>query len=229
MTKQKSKTNKVDVLDNMPTVQHGIEQATSIVNDIGKGESIRAQINNTAVAWFAPFAEAGADVDYLKSYSAKSEKNNLKRYVRDYFVEACAVAVVGRSGLAFLEDKNNSGDAEFTPTEGTLSINGAPRTKQYIQQQYGKIISAVSKAIKQAAKDAEDGTDTDTKEKKERSDLDRASDGIAKANTQATKKKPDMSISEPLAEAICWLYTNRKALEKGNLSFADMIHADYFE
>lgn len=227
MTKQKSKPNNVDVMDNMPTVQHGVEQAVEISNLTGQGESIKSQINSIALAWFAPFAEAGADADYLKSYSDKTEKNNLKRFTRDYFVEACSIAVVGRSGLAFLQDKNNSGEAELDITEGTL--NGQLRSKKYIQSQYGKIISDVAKALRQAAKDAEDGTDTDTNKKKERSDLDRASDGIAKANTQANKKKPDMSISEPLSEAICWLYDNQKALQKGEVSFADMIHAEYFE
>tara|TARA_R100000152_G_C6767259_1_gene192422 strand:+ start:169 stop:852 length:684 start_codon:yes stop_codon:yes gene_type:complete len=227
MTKQKSKTEttKVDVMDSLPTVQHGVEQAVEISNLNGQGESIKSQINSIALAWFAPFAEAGADADYLKSYSDKTEKNNLKRYTRDYFVEACSIAVVGRSGLAFLQDKNNSGDAELDISEGTL--NGQLRSKKYIQSQYGKIISDVAKALRQAAKDAENGTDT--KEKKERSDLDRASDGIAKANTQANKKKPDMSISEPLSEAICWLYDNQKALAKGDMTFADMVHADYFE
>jgi len=234
MTNQKSKTKndktpKVDLMDNMPTVQHGIEMATSIANDIGKGESIRAQINSTALSWFEPFKEAGADVTYLKVYSEKNEKNNLKRFVRDYFVEACSVAIVGRSGLVFLQDKNNSPEAEFTATEGTLSINPKPRTKRYIQQQYGKIISAVGSAIKQAEKEAEDKKNgVDTTKKKERSDLDRASDGIAKANTQATKKKPDMSISEPLGEAICWLYTNQKKLQTGEVSFADLLYADFF-
>ena len=227
MTKQKSKPNNADVMDNMPTVQHGVEQAVEISNLTGQGESIKSQINNIALAWFAPFAEAGADADYLKSYSDKTEKNNLKRFTRDYFVEACSIAVVGRSGLAFLQDKNNSGEAELDITEGTL--NGQLRSKKYIQSQYGKIISDVAKALRQAAKDAEDGTDTDTNKKKERSDLDRASDGIAKANTQANKKKPDMSISEPLSEAICWLYDNQKALQNGEVSFADMIHAEYFE
>lgn len=227
MTKQKSKPETVDVMDNMPTVQHGVEQAVEISNLTGQGESIKSQINSIALAWFAPFQEAGADADYLKSYSDKTEKNNLKRFTRDYFVEACSIAVVGRSGLAFLQDKNNSGEAELDITEGTL--NGQLRSKKYIQSQYGKIISNVAKALRQAAKDAEEGTDTDTTKKKERSDLDRASDGIAKANTQANKKKPDMSISEPLAEAICWLYDNQKALQKGEVTFADMIHAEYFE
>ena len=227
MTKQKSKSSNVDVMDRLPTVQHGVEQAVEISNLTGQGESIKSQINNIALAWFAPFAEAGADADYLKSYSDKTEKNNLKRFTRDYFVEACSIAVVGRSGLAFLQDKNNSGEAELDITEGTL--NGQLGSKKYIQSQYGKIISDVAKALRQAAKDAEDGTDTDTTKKKERSDFDRASDGIAKANTQANKKKPDMSISEPLSEAICWLYDNQKALAKGDVSFADMIHAEYFE
>ena len=227
MTKQKSKSSNVDVMDRLPTVQHGVEQAVEISNLTGQGESIKSQINNIALAWFAPFAEAGADADYLKSYSDKTEKNNLKRFTRDYFVAACSIAVVGRSGLAFLQDKNNSGEAELDITEGTL--NGQLRSKKYIQSQYGKIISDVAKALRQAAKDAEDGTDTDTNKKKERSDLDRASDGIAKANTQANKKKPDMSISEPLSEAICWLYDNQKALQKDEVYFADMIHAEYFE
>ena len=204
MTKQKSKPSNADVMDNMPTVQHGVEQAVEISNLTGQGESIKSQINSIALAWFAPFAEAGADADYLKSYSDKTEKNNLKRFTRDYFVEACSIAVVGRSGLAFLQDKNNSGEAELDITEGTL--NGQLRSKKYIQSQYGKIISDVAKALRQAAKDAEDGTDTDT-----------------------NKKKPDMSISEPLSEAICWLYDNQKALQKGEVSFADMIHAEYFE
>lgn len=232
MTNQKPKTKnantpKVEALNELPTIQYGVEQATSIANDIGKGESIRAKINSTAVAWFEPFAEAGADTTYLKVYSEKNEKNNLKRTVRDHFVEACSLAVVGHTGLAFLQDKNNSPDAELDITEGTL--NGQRRDKRYIQQQYGKIISSVGAAIKQAEKDAEDKKNgVDNTKKKERSDFDRASDGVAKANTQATKKKPDMSISEPLGEAICWLYTNQKALQKGDVSFADMLYADFF-
>jgi len=199
MTKQKSKPNKADVMDTLPTVQHGIEQATSIANDMSKGESIKAQINSTAIAWFMPFAEAGADIEYLKNY-AKAEKNNLKRFVRDYFVEACSVAVVGRSGLAFLEDKNNGPDAEFTATEGTLSINPKPRTKKYIQQQYGKIISAVGKALKQAAKDAEDGVDSsEPKEKTVNDDFTRFLNALAKAETQTKKGKPDNSIPETVS------------------------------
>ena len=199
MTKQKSKTKttKADAMDTLPTLQHGIEQATSIANDIGKGESIKAQIQNTAMAWFAPFAEAGADVEYLKNY-AKAEKNNLKRFVRDYFVEACSVAVVGRSGLAFLQDKNNSPDAELDITEGTL--NGQRRNKKYIQSQYGKIISAVGKAIKQAAKDAEDGVDSDApKEKTVNDDFTRFLNALAKAEAQTKKGKPDNSIPETVS------------------------------
>jgi hypothetical protein len=200
MTKQKSntKTTKANALDSLPSVQHGIEQATSIFHDIGKGESIRAQINSTAVAWFAPFAEAGADAEYLRSY-AKAEKNNLKRTVRDYFVEACSVAVVGRSGLAFLEDKNNGGEAEFTATEGTLSIDAKPRSKKYIQQQYGKIISTVGKALRQAVKDAEEGTDTGTKEKTVNDDFTRFLNALGKAETQTKKGKPDNSIPETVS------------------------------
>ena len=201
MTKQKSKTKttKADAMDTLPTVQHGIEQATSIANDISKGESIRAQMNSTAVAWFAPFKEAGADTTYLRSY-AKAEKNNLKRFVRDYFVEACSVAVVGRSGLAFLEDKNNGPDAELTPTEGTLSINPKPRTKKYIQQQYGKIISAVGKAITQAEKDAEEGVDSGKpKEKTVNDDFTRFLNALGKAEAQTKKGKPDNSIPETVS------------------------------
>ena len=227
MTTQKSKSKTIEALNELPTIQFGIEQATSIAGDIGKGESIRKQINDTALSWFAPFEAAGADASYLKVYSQKKEKNNLKRTVRDHFVEACSIAVVGQSGLAFLQDKNNSGDAEFTPTEGTLS--GQLRTKQYIQQQYGKIISAVGAAIKQAAKDAEDGVDPNaTKEKTKKTDCQRALEGIAKANTQANKSKPDGSIPEALSEAICWVYKNQKALQNNESSFADLIHADYF-
>jgi len=196
MTKQKSKTKttKADAMDTLPTLQHGIEQATSIANDMSKGESIKAQINSTAIAWFTPFAEAGADVEYLRNY-AKAEKNNLKKFVRDYFVEACSVAVVGRSGLAFLEDKNNGPDAELDITEGTLM--GQLRNKRYIQQQYGKIISTVGKALKQAAKDAEEGVDSsEPKEKTKRNDFDRFLDGLAKSEAQTKKGKPDNSIPE---------------------------------
>jgi len=234
MTNQKPKTKnaetpKVEALNELPTIQHGVELATSIATDIGKGESIRAQINKTALTWFAPFEAAGADATYLKVYSDKNEKNNLKRTVRDHFVQACSIAVVGHKGLAFLEDKNNSPEAEFTATEGSLSINPKPRTKKYIQQQYGKIISAVGTAIKQAAKEAEDKeSGVETTKKTERLDYDRASDGIAKANTQATKNKPDMSISEPLSEAICWLYTNQKKLQSGDVTFTDLLYADFF-
>ena len=225
MTKSKSK--KTDVMDTLPTVQYGVEQATEISSLTGQGESIKAQIQNTAMAWFTPFAEAGADATYLKAYSAKNEKNNLKRYVRDYFVEACSVAVVGRSGLAFLEDKNNGPEAEFTATEGTLA--GHPRSKQYIQQQYGKIISAVGAAIKQAAKDAEDGVDSNApKEKTKKTDCDRALEGIAKANSQAKKKKPDGSMSAELIEACTYLYDISGRLKNGE-SFANIVHADYFE
>ena len=235
MTTQKSKSKtieapKVQALNELPTIQHSVELATSIASNIGKGESIRKQINDTALSWFAPFQAAGADATYLKAYSEKKEKNNLKRTVRDHFVEACSVAVVGRSGLAFLEDKNNSPEAEFTATEGTLSINPKPRSKQYIQQQYGKIISAVGAAIKQAAKDAEDGVDSNAlKEKTKKTDCERALEGIAKANTQANKSKPAGSIPEALSEAICWIYKNQKALQDGKLSFGKLIYNDYFE
>jgi len=204
MTKSKSKTKITKethtnhAMDNLPTVQYGVEQATEISSLTGQGESIKAQIQNTAMAWFAPFAEAGADATYLKAYSAKNEKNNLKRYVRDYFVEACSVAVVGRSGLAFLEDKNNGPDAEFTATEGTLT--GHPRTKKYIQQQYGKIISSVGAAIKQAAKDAEDGVDSNApKEKTVNDDFTRFLNALAKAEAQTKKGKPDNSIPETVS------------------------------
>ena len=233
MTKSKSKTNqvqapKVEALNELPTIQHGVELATSIASDIGKGESIRKQINDTAIAWFAPFKAAGADDTYLKAYSEKKEKNNLKRTVRDHFVEACAIAVVGHNGLAFLQDKNNSPDAEFTATEGTLA-GQPPRSKKYIQQQYGKIISSVGAALKQAAKDAEDGVDSNApKEKTKKTDCQRALEGIAKANTQANKSKPDGSIPEALSEAICWVYKNQKALQNNESSFADLIHASYF-
>lgn len=195
MTKSKSK--KTDVMDTLPTVQYGVEQAVEISTLTGEGESIKAQIQKTAMAWFAPFAEAGADATYLRSYSAKNEKNNLKRYVRDYFVEACSVAVVGRAGLAFLEDKNNSPDAEFTATEGTLA--GHPRTKKYIQMQYGKIISSVGAALKQAAKDAENGVEGKPKEKTKKSDFDRFLDGLAKSEGQTRKGKPDGSIPETVS------------------------------
>jgi len=238
MTKSKSKAanaGKVseqkfatDVMDTMPTVQYGVEQATEISSLTGQGESIKAQIQKTALEWFAPFAEAGADETYLKVYSEKNEKNNLKRYVRDYFVEACSVAVVGRSGLAFLQDKNNSPEAEFTATEGTLA-GQQPRSKKYIQQQYGKIISSVGAAIKQAAKDAEDGVDSNApKEKTKKTDCDRALEGIAKANSQAKKKKPDGSMSDALIEACSYLYDISGRLKSGE-SFADIVHADYFE
>ena len=196
-SKSKSKTNKVDVMDTLPTVQYGVEQAVEISTLTGKGESIKAQIQKTAMEWFAPFKEAGADATYLKAYSAKNEKNNLKRYVRDYFVEACSVAVVGRSGLAFLEDKNNGPDAEFTATEGTLT--GHPRTKQYIQQQYGKIISSVGAALKQAAKDAEDGVEGKPKEKTVNDDFTRFLNALAKAEGQTRKGKPDGSIPETVS------------------------------
>ena len=201
MTKSKAnlKPKKNDLL---PTVQHGVEQAMEISTLTGKGESIRKQINDTAVAWFAPFAEAGADVDYLKSY-AKSEKNNLKRIVRDHFVEACSIAVVGRSGLAFLQDKNNSGDAELDIKEGTL--NGQLRSKKYIQQQYGKIISAVGMALKQAVKDAEDGVDSDTKEKTVNDDMTRFLNALAKAESQTKKGKPDGSIPDTVSTAFATL------------------------
>lgn len=225
MTKSKPKS-KVQALNELPTIQFGIEQAIEISTLTGKGESIRKQINDTAVAWFAPFKEAGADETYLKSYSTKNEKNNLKRTVRDYFVEACSIAVVGRSGLAFLQDKNNSGDAELNITEGTLS--GQLRNKKYIQQQYGKIIFAVGAAIKQAAKDAEDGVDSNApKEKTKKTDCDRALEGIAKANTQAKKSKPDGSMSAALIEACTYLYAISGRLKKGE-SFADIVYADYF-
>jgi len=234
MTKSKSKSIKsseqkfaTNVMDTLPTVQYGVEQATEISSLTGQGESIKAQIQKTALEWFAPFAEAGADATYLKAYSAKNEKNNLKRYVRDYFVEACSVAVVGRSGLAFLEDKNNNPEAEFTATEGTLA--GQLRNKKYIQMQYGKIISSVGAAIKQAAKDAEDGVDSDApKEKTKKTDCDRALEGIAKANSQAKKKKPDGSMSDALIEACTYLYDISGRLKSGE-SFADIVHADYFE
>lgn len=214
MTKSKSKA-----LDTLPTIQHGVEQAMEISTLTGKGESIRKQINDTAVAWFAPFAEAGANVDYLKSY-AKAEKNNLKRTVRDHFVEACSVAVVGRSGLAFLQDKNNSGDAEFTPTEGTLSIDPKPRSKQYIQQQYGKIISAVGMALKQAVKDAEDGVDSDTKEKTVNDDMTRFLNALAKAETQTKKGKPDGSIPDTVSTAFATLMESLPALIKAQKATA---------
>ena len=214
MTKSKSKA-----LDTLPTIQHGVEQAMEISTLTGKGESIRKQINDTAGAWFAPFAEAGANVDYLKSY-AKAEKNNLKRTVRDHFVEACSVAVVGRSGLAFLQDKNNSGDAEFTPTEGTLSIDPKPRSKQYIQQQYGKIISAVGMALKQAVKDAEDGVDSDTKEKTVNDDMTRFLNALAKAETQTKKGKPDGSIPDTVSTAFATLMESLPALIKAQKATA---------
>ena len=195
MTKSKSK---VQALNELPTIQFSIEQAVEISTLTGKGESIRKQINDTAVAWFAPFEAAGADATYLKAYSTKNEKNNLKRTVRDHFVEACSIAVVGQSGLAFLEDRNNGPDAEFTATEGTL--NGQIRSKKYIQQQYGKIISAVGAAIKQAAKDAEDGVDSDTpKEKTVNDDCTRFLNALAKAEAQTKKGKPDGSIPETVS------------------------------
>ena len=196
MTKSKSK--KTDVMDTLPTVQHGVEQAVEISSLTGQTESIKAQIQKTAMAWFAPFQDAGADATYLKSYSAKNEKNNLKKFVRDYFVEACSVAVVGRSGLAFLQDKNNSGDAELDITEGTL--NGQRRNKKYIQQQYGKIITAVGAAIKQAHKDAEDGVDSNApKEKTVNDDFTRFLNALAKAEAQTKKGKPDNSIPETVS------------------------------
>jgi len=192
MTKSKSK---VQALNELPTIQHGVELATSIASDIGKGESIRKQINDTAIAWFAPFKEAGADATYLKAYSTKNEKNNLKRTVRDHFVEACSIAVVGHNGLAFLQDKNNGPDAEFTATEGTL--NGQLRNKKYIQQQYGKIVSAVGAAIKQAAKDVEDGVDSNApKEKTVNDDFTRFLNALGTAEAQTRKGKPDGSIPD---------------------------------
>jgi hypothetical protein len=217
MTKLKSKTKAVDVMDNLPTVQHGVEQATSIAGNIGKGESIRKQIKDTAMEWFAPFAEAGADATYLKAYSKNKEKNNLKRYVRDYFVEACAIAVVGRSGLAFLEDKNNSGDAEFTPTEGTLSINPKARSKKYIQQQYGKILFSVGDAIKQAAKDAENGVDgSKPKEKTVNDDMTRFLNALATAQAQTKKGKPDGSIPDTVSTAFATLMESLPDLIKAS-------------
>ena len=216
MTKSKAnlKPKKNDLL---PTVQHGVEQAMEISTLTGKGESIRKQINDTAVAWFAPFAEAGANVDYLKSY-AKAEKNNLKRIVRDHFVEACSIAVVGRSGLAFLQDKNNSGDAELDIKEGTL--NGQLRSKKYIQQQYGKIITAVGMALKQAVKDAEDGVDSDTKEKTVNDDMTRFLNALAKAETQTKKGKPDGSIPDTVSTAFATLMESLPALIKAQKATA---------
>ena len=216
MTKSKAnlKPKKNDLL---PTVQHGVEQAMEISTLTGKGESIRKQINDTAVAWFAPFAEAGADVDYLKSY-AKAEKNNLKRIVRDHFVEACSIAVVGRSGLAFLQDKNNSGDAELDIGEGTL--NGQLRSKKYIQQQYGKIITAVGTALKQAVKDAEDGVDSDIKEKTVNDDMTRFLNALAKAETQTKKGKPDGSIPDTVSTAFATLMESLPDLIKAQKATA---------
>ena len=212
MTKSKSKA-----LDTLPTIQHGVEQAMEISTLTGKGESIRKQINETAVAWFAPFAEAGADVDYLKSYT-KAEKNNLKRTVRDHFVEACSVAVVGLSGLAFLQDKNNSGDAELNITEGTLK--GQLRDKKYIQSQYGKIISAVGMALKQAVKDAEDGVDSDTKEKTVNDDMTRFLNALAKAESQTKKGKPDGSIPDTVSTAFATLMESLPDLIKAQKATA---------
>ena len=212
MTKSKSKA-----LDTLPTIQHGVEQAMEISTLTGKGESIRKQINDTAVAWFAPFAEAGADVDYLKSY-AKAEKNNLKRTVRDHFVEACSVAVVGLSGLAFLQDKNNGGDAELDIKEGTLK--GQLRNKKYIQSQYGKIISAVGMALKQAVKDAEDGVDSDTKEKTVNDDMTRFLNALAKAESQTKKGKPDGSIPDTVSTAFATLMESLPDLIKAQKATA---------
>jgi hypothetical protein len=214
MTKSKSKSK---ALDTLPTIQHGVEQAMEISTLTGKGESIRKQINDTAVAWFAPFAEAGADVDYLKSYT-KAEKNNLKRTVRDHFVEACSVAVVGLSGLAFLQDKNNSGDAELNITEGTLK--GQLRDKKYIQSQYGKIISAVGMALKQAVKDAEDGVDSDTKEKTVNDDMTRFLNALAKAESQTKKGKPDGSIPDTVSTAFATLMESLPDLIKAQKATA---------
>ena len=214
MTKSKSKSK---ALDTLPTIQHGVEQAMEISTLTGKGESIRKQINETAVAWFAPFAEAGADVDYLKSYT-KAEKNNLKRTVRDHFVEACSVAVVGLSGLAFLQDKNNSGDAELNITEGTLK--GQLRDKKYIQSQYGKIISAVGMALKQAVKDAEDGVDSDTKEKTVNDDMTRFLNALAKAESQTKKGKPDGSIPDTVSTAFATLMESLPDLIKAQKATA---------
>jgi len=214
MTKSKSKSK---ALDTLPTIQHGVEQAMEISTLTGKGESIRKQINDTAGAWFAPFAEAGADVDYLKSYT-KAEKNNLKRTVRDHFVEACSVAVVGLSGLAFLQDKNNSGDAELNITEGTLK--GQLRDKKYIQSQYGKIISAVGMALKQAVKDAEDGVDSDTKEKTVNDDMTRFLNALAKAESQTKKGKPDGSIPDTVSTAFATLMESLPDLIKAQKATA---------
>ena len=83
-------------------------------------------------------------------------------------------------------------------TEGTL--NGQRRNKKYIQSQYGKIISAVGKAIKQAAKDAEDGVDSDApKEKTVNDDFTRFLNALAKAEAQTKKGKPDNSIPETVS------------------------------
>lgn len=205
MTKSKSKSKEI----NLPTVAENVDVVIEINALSEKIEQGLAAIKSKSVAMFEPFAEMGADASYMAKHP-KAEKNNLKHTVRNYFVDVCTLAVVGQSGADFLNDKKFSRDAEFEITEGTMS--GQKRSKLYIQQQYGKLLNKIKKAVADDAKPEKPEGNTKTVN----DDMTRFLNALAKAEAQTKKGKPDNSIPETVSAEFAKFMKSLPALIKAD-------------
>lgn len=153
-----------------------------------------------SVSFFEPAKKIGATWDHLNGQGI-DRKNNLWVTVYNWAYEACAMVLVGKSGLAFIKDETFTRKAEFTVTEGKIKSE-KPRTKQYIQAQIGKLVGTIRADVKKAVQLEAEGKDPKGKQEKAvHDDAHRFLLGLAKSQTQLAKKKPDGSIPDNWAEA----------------------------
>ena len=209
MTKSKSKSKEI----NLPTVAENVDVVMEINALSDTIEQGLATIRSMSVAMFRPFAEMGADASYMAKHP-KAEKNNLKHTVRNYFVDVCTLAVVGQSGADFLNDKKFSRDAEFEITEGTMA--GQTKSKHYIQQQYGKLLNKIKKAVADDAKPE----NPEGKTKTVNDDFTRFLNALGTAEAQTRKGKPDNSIPETVKKEFAKFMESLPALIKAEKTTA---------
>lgn len=153
-----------------------------------------------SIAFFEPAKKLGATWEHLNGQGI-DRKNNLWATVYDWAYETCAMVLVGKSGLEFVKNQTFTGKAEFTVTEGKIK-SATPRTKQYIQAQIGKLVGTIRADVKKAVTLEAEGKDPKGKQEKAvHDDAHRFLLGLAKSQTQLSKKKPDGSIPDNWAEA----------------------------